>query len=132
MSATVSSVKAAIGTALGTVSGLRTFAYQPDQVACPMAFPILDEVAYHDAMAGGVVTQSYRIGVVVGRQTDRSAQATLDAYLAPSGIPAALEADPTLGGVVQASICESATHISSLDAGDTTYLYVEFRFKVYA
>ena len=131
MSAPVSSVKAAIGTALASVSGLRTFDYQPDQVNPPMAWPILDGIDYHDAMAGSMV-QRYRIGVIVGRQTDRSAQRTLDAYLAPTGIPAALEADPTLGHTVQASVCDSATDITSIDAGDTTYLYVEFRFTVYA
>jgi len=131
MAAAISTVKAAIGTALSSISGLRTFSYQPDQVNPPMAWPILDSVEYHDAMAGSMV-QKYRIGVIVGRQTDRIAQRTMDAYLAPSGIPAALEADPTLGQTVQASVCESATDISNIDAGDTTYLYVEFRFTVYA
>lgn len=132
MSATISQTKSAIGTALATISGLRVYDYQPDQVNPPMAWPILDSVDYHDAMRGGMVTQTYRIGVIVGRQTDRATQRSLDAYLSPNGVPAALEADPTLGGVVQASICESATHISSIEAGDTTYLYIEFRFVVYA
>lgn len=131
MSVAVSTVKAAIGTALATISGLRTFDYQPDQVNPPMAWPILDEIDYHDAMSGSLV-QKYRIAVIVGRQTDRIAQRTMDAYLAPTGVKAALESDPTLGNTVQASVCDSATHISSIDAGDATYLYVEFRFTVYA
>lgn len=132
MSTPVSTVKAAIGTALSTISGLRVHDYQPDNVTAPLAWPILDSIEYHDAMSGGMVKQSYRIGVVVGRQTDRTTQRQLDSYLSPSGIPAALEADPTFGNTVQASVCESAGAISAIDAGDTTYLYVEFRLTVYA
>ena len=133
MSALVSDVKAALGTALGTITGLRSYSYQPDQINAPMAWPILDEINYHDAMAGGLVTQKYRIGVVVGRASERTAQKNLDAYLSyGTGVRAAVESDPTLGGVAQASIVESATNISSLEYGDQTYLYVEFRVTVYA
>ena len=91
MSASVSSVKAAIGTALATISGLRVHDYQPDNVTAPMAWPILDAVNYHEAMSGGMVQQTYRVGVLVGRQTDRATQRLLDSYLSPNGIPAALE-----------------------------------------
>lgn len=133
MSALVSDVKAALGTALGTITGLRSYSYQPDQINAPMAWPILDEINYHDAMAGGLVTQKYRIGVVVGRASERTAQKNLDAYLSyGTGVRAAVESDPTLGGVAQASIVESATNISNLEYGDQTYLYVEFRVTVYA
>ena len=133
MAATISSVKAALGTALGTISGLRTYTYQPDQINAPMAWPIFDEITYHDAMAGGLVTQRYRVGVVVGRVSERTAQGNLDTYLSygSGGIRYAIEADPTLGGVVQASIVESANNIQSLEYGDVTYLYVEFRVTVY-
>lgn len=133
MSALVSDVKAALGTALGTITGLRSYSYQPDQINAPMAWPILDEINYHDAMAGGLVTHKYRIGVVVGRASERTAQKNLDAYLSyGTGVRAAVESDPTLGGVAQASIVESATNISNLEYGDQTYLYVEFRVTVYA
>lgn len=133
MAATVHDVKAALSVAVATIAGLRAYAYQPDQVNAPMSWPILDEIRYHDAMGGGLVTQQYRIAVIVGRAAERTAQKNLDAYLSyGAGIRFAIESDPTLGGVAQASIVESATNISSIDAGDTTYLYVEFRVTVYA
>ena len=133
MATTISSVKAALGSALATITGLRTYAYQPDQINAPMAWPIFDEVTYHDAMAGGLVTQKYRVGVVVGRASERSAQGTLDTYLSygQGGVRYAIEADPTLGNVVQHAIVESANNIQTIEYGDVTYLYVEFRVTVY-
>ena len=133
MAASVNDVKVALGSALGTITGLRSYSYQPDQINAPMAWPVLDEVTYHDAMAGGLVTHKYRVGVVVGRAAERTAQKNLDSYLSygTGGVRFAVEADATLGGVVQASIVESATNISNLEYGDQTYLYVEFRVTVY-
>lgn len=134
MAASVHDVKVALGSALSTITGLRSYAYQPDQINAPMAVPILDEIQYHDAMMGGMVTQRYRVGVIVGRAAERTAQNNLDAYLSygSGGVRYAIEQDPTLGGVAQASIVESASNISSIDYGDQTYLYVEFRVNVYA
>lgn len=134
MAASVNDVKVALGSALGTITGLRSYSYQPDQINAPMAWPILDSVEYHDAMMGGLVTQKYRVGVIVGRAAERTAQKNLDAYLSygSGGVRYAVEADPTLGGVAQASIVESATNISSIEYGDQTYLYVEFRVNVYS
>lgn len=134
MATAVNDVKVALGSALATIPGLRTYSYQPDQINAPMAVPILDEIQYHDAMMGGMVTQRYRVGVIVGRAAERTAQKNLDAYLSygSGGVRYAIEQDPTLGGVAQASIVESASNISSIDYGDQTYLYVEFRVNVYA
>ena len=133
MSATVTQVKQALGTALGTITGMRAYAYQPDQINAPMAWSVLDDITYHDAMAGGLTSQRYRVSVVVGRASERSAQNALDTYLSfgSGGVRYAVEADPTLGGVVQTLIVESANNIQNLEYGDQTYLYVEFRVTVY-
>ena len=40
----------------------------------------------------------------------------------------ALESDRTLGGTVDTSLVESAGNIQTIDANDTTYLAVDFRF----
>ncbi len=128
--ASVSDVKAAIAAKLGTISGLRTFDRQPDQVNVPMAFPSLRSVEYHGAMGNGMVTQNYDITVIVGRASERSAERLLDTYLSfgSGGIRYALEADRTLGGTVDTSLVESAGNIQTIDANDTTYLAVDFRF----
>lgn len=128
--ATVSEVKAAIAAKLGTISGLRSYDRQPDQVNVPMAFPSLRSVEYHGAMGNGLVTQTYDITVIVGRAAERSSERLLDTYMAfgSGGVRFALEADRTLGGTVDSSIVESVGNIQTIDANDTTYLAVDFRF----
>lgn len=133
MSATVSELKQQLATSLATISGLRTYAYQPDQVNIPMAWPILNSVEYHGAMGNGLVTHNFTITCVVGRAAERSAQKTLDQYISyDNGVRAALEADKSLGGYARTLIVESANDITTLDAGDTLYLTVSFRVVVYA
>jgi hypothetical protein len=133
MSATVSELKTQLASVLATISGLRTYAYQPDQINIPMAWPILNSVEYHGAMSRGLITHNFTITCVVGRAAERSAQKTLDQYISyDDGVRAALEANPTLNGYAQSLIVESANDITTLDAGDTLYLTVSFRVVVYA
>jgi len=57
----------------------------------------------------------------------------MDTYLGygSGGIRFAIEADTTLGNVVQTCIVESAGTIGTIDGNDTLYLMVEFRVLVY-
>ena len=135
MSATVTQIKQAIATALGTIPGLRSYAVQPDNLNPPFAWPMLDTVTYNGAMRGGHITHSYTVTVVVGRAAERTAQNALDGYVSydsATSIRAALEADRTLNGVVQNLLVESANNISTTEGNDTTYLMVDFRVVVYA
>jgi hypothetical protein len=134
VSATVSEIKLALATALGTITGLRAYDRQPDNLNAPFAFPSLETIEYHGAMSNGLVTQTYRISVIVGRAAERSAEDRLDTYLSydQGGIRYAIEADPTLGGYARTSIVESAGSIQTIDGNDTTYLMIEFRVIVYA
>jgi len=133
VSATPTELKTQLAEALKTITGLRAYAYQPDQVNPPMAWPVLDGIDYHGAMGPGLVTHRFRVSCLVGRASERVAQNRLDAYLAyDGGVRAALEADKTLGGYAQTLIVESADNITSIDAGDATYLMVSFRVVVYA
>ena len=128
--ATVTQVKQAIASTLGTITGLRTYARQPDNVNVPMAFPSLRSIEYHGSMGNGLVTQNYDITVIVGRASERSAENLLDTYMAygSGSVRYALESDRTLGGTVETSLVESAGNIQTIDANDTTYLAVDFRF----
>ncbi|NBX58776.1 MAG: hypothetical protein EBT64_09905 [Gammaproteobacteria bacterium] len=126
----VAQVKTAIASKLGSISGLRTYDRQPDNVNVPMAFPSLRSIEYHGAMGNGMVTHNYDVTVIVGRASERSAETLLDTYLSygSGGIRWALETDRTLGGTVDTSLVESAGNIQTIDANDTTYLTVDFRF----
>ncbi len=81
-------------------------------------------------MGNGMVTHNYDITVIVGRAAERSAETLLDTYLSfgSGSVRYALESDRTLGGTVDTSIVESAGNIQTIDANDTTYLTVDFRF----
>jgi hypothetical protein len=135
MTATVSQVKAALGTALATISGLRTYDRQPDQINPPFAFPTLETIEYHGAMGAGLVTQTYNITVVVGRAAERVSERMLDTYMSygSGGVRYAIESDVTLGGVAQTSVVERSGPIRSIEGNDNTiYLTTEFRVVVYA
>ena len=134
-STTVSQIKTGLAANLATVSGLRAYAYQPDNVNTPFAWPLLDSIQYNGAMGGGLITHKFTISVVVGRSAERTAQTLLDGYLSYAGaisIRQAIESDRTLGGVVQDLIVESANNISTLEANDATYLAIDFVVTVYA
>lgn len=134
--ATVKQVATAIQTRLATISGLRTYNYQPEQLTPPVAYPELSSVTYHRTMGNGsALTQmDWTIRVIVGRYTDRTAHDLLDQYLSATGsnsVRAAIEADTTLGGVVQAVILSSSTDITSLSNADAEFLQIQFTLTVH-
>lgn len=135
MTATPSQIKDGLKAAIETISGLRAYDYQPDQVNPPFAFATLEEITYHGAMGAGNIVNRFTVSVVVQRASERAAQDKLDGYLAYDGsqsVRAAIESDPTLGGVVKTLIVTGATSITNIDANDTTYLTVDFQVIVYA
>jgi hypothetical protein len=135
--ATVNQVATAIQTKLATISGLRTYSYQPEAInPPPVAYPELTQVVYHRSMGNGTaLTQmEWLIHCIVGRYTDRTAHDLLDQYLSATGaksVRAAIEADTTLGGVVQASLISTSADISSLTTGDAEFLQIQFTLTVH-
>jgi len=98
---TPNGVRAGLGTALDTITGLRVFDYVPDSLSPPAAVVEPLEVDYDEAMRRGLDFYRAFILIIVGRMSDRSSQDRLDAYVAGSGassLKAALEADKSLGG----------------------------------
>lgn len=135
MPATVSQVATGLATRLATISGLRTFAYQPDQINPPVGFPVLQSVEYHGAMGGGNVRMLFDVVVIVGRYVDRVAHSLLDGYLSYSGatsLRAAIEGDKTLGGVAQTLVMDSSTDISIVSVADGDFLQVSCSVTVHA
>jgi hypothetical protein len=134
MPATISQVATGLQTRLATISGLRTFSYQPEQENPPFAYPEINRVDYHRAFSGGDVVMNWTIYVVVGRWLDRTAHASLDDYLSYSGaksVRAAIEADQTLGGVCSTLIVRSGADITSLDANGAQFLVIQLQVEVH-
>ena len=134
MPATVSQVATGLATRLATISGLRTSAYQPEQLNPPFAFPTLNRIEYHRAFAGGDVVMDWTVNVIVGRYVDRNSFAILDDYLSYSGaksVRAAIEGDKTLGGVCQTLVLPSGANIMSLSSADAEFLQIQFQVTVH-
>lgn len=134
MPATVSQVMTGLKNRLATISGLRAFAFQPDYINPPTAFPTLNEVSYHGAMGGGDVVFDGLIQVIVGGVSDRTTQGLLDGFASYSGassIRAALEADKTLGGVAQTLVVNRSLGIRRMNIGDADFVTVEVAFQVH-
>jgi len=112
MTATVTELKTGLQIRLATITNLRAFAQQPDQVNPSIggiAFPTLESITYHGAMRAGLVTHVFTVSVIVGRAAERTTQNLMDTYLSfDSGIRAAIEGDQTLGGYAQTLIVEEA------------------------
>lgn len=135
--ASVSAIAEGIKTRLETISGVRGFSYQPEQLNPPFAFPVLNSVTYHRTMAmGNATTQfDFTVYVVVGRWVDRVAHKRLDDFLSPTGtssVRAALEGDLTLGGACADLMVSTSANISALEQDDAEYLQVSFSVTVYA
>jgi hypothetical protein len=135
MPAKVSEVATALKTRLATISGLRTFNYQPEQLNPPVAYPVLNQVDYHRAFKGGNVVMQWAIHVVVGRYTDSRAHLALDDFLSYDGaksIRGAFESDPTLGGVVQSLVLSSGANVTSISEDGAEFLEVQMTLTVHA
>ena len=135
MPATVSQVADGIKVRLATVSGLRTFSYQPEQLNPPVAFPVLESVEYHRAFGGGDVQMRWQIFVIVGRYLDRVAHSNLDGFLSFSGatsLRAAIEGDRTLGGVVNTLVLDSGMSVGSLTVAEADFLQIQCSLLVHA
>lgn len=133
MPASISEASAALKTKLATITGLRTFDYQPDAVHPPIAYCTIESVEYHNAM-GNRAVYNYIVQIVLGRAVDRVAQALMDEYASPSGaksVLAALQADLTLGGVVESISVDRSASISPMSQGDTTFVTLDFTVRVF-
>lgn len=135
--ASVSLIADGLKARLATISGLRAYSYQPEQLNPPFAYPVLNGVTYHQTMGmGQAVTQfDWSVYVVVGRWVDRVAVVNLDNFLSPTGassIRAALESDLTLGGACADLIVQSSANITALEQDDAEYLQISFSLTIYA
>lgn len=124
-------VRTEIASALGSISGLRTFAYSPSSLEPPSAVVGQGEVTYDETFAGSM-TSMFGVLVVVSRADDRNGQSRLNEYLAPTGsgsIKAAIESDATLNGSVGYVTVGSANAPTEVEMAGVSYLAVEFEVE---
>jgi hypothetical protein len=101
--ATVAQVREGIRVRLATITGLRTHAVMPAALNAPAAVVFRRTTTFDTSMDGESDDLTCGITLFVEFGNERTAQEALDAYLAPAGalsVKAAVDGDPTLGGVV--------------------------------
>lgn len=133
--ASIGTIRAGIATNLGTIAGLRTSAWVPDQINPPIAVVKPESISYDTAFGRGLDTMEFSVLCIVGRVEERTAQATLDAYCATTGtasIKAAIESNRTLGSAISDLRVTEMRNYTSLSVGDVTYLAAEFVVQVFA
>jgi hypothetical protein len=134
--AALSTLRTGLANALATIANLRVYELVPDNPQHPSATVRVDRVSFDSTMARGSDEFEFIVTVVVGRADDRTAQTKLETYIAGTGsqsVKAALESDPTLGGVAMACRVQAAQNIGTLERPDgTSLLAVDFIISVYA
>lgn len=131
--ADVSEIRQGLADAMQTIHGLRTSATVPDAPRPPQAIVMPDRIDYDLDMMRGADRFYFTIILLVSRADDRAAQTNLDAYITgASSIKAAVEADRTLGGVVDTCRVTQMRNYAAVSVGEVLYLGAEFDVEVIA
>jgi len=135
MTVSVSAIRNRMAINLATIPGLRTSDYVPDDPKPPIAVIMPPTIRFDTAMGRGLDEYEFIVTVIVGKQSERSAQRLLDSFCAPKGsgsIKTAIESDRFLAGNCQDLRVTEMRRISSILIDQITYLAAEFTVQVYA
>lgn len=128
----VAQVMTGIKTRLDTITGLRAFAYAPDNLAPPAAIIGLPTEYRFDLTYGrGSDSAIFPVTVVVGKVSDRASQVALAEYLDGSGaksVKAAVEAAGVGGGAD--SVRVTGAEIATVTVASVEYLAATFSLEV--
>lgn len=133
--AALADLRSALATNLGTITGLRTSSFVPDDPKPPVAVVMPDNITFDRSFGRGLDEYRFTVMVIVGKVSDRASQAALDAYCNPTGtssVKTALESDTTLGGRCADLRVTEMRNYQSLSVGEVTYLAAEFVVQLYA
>lgn len=132
--ATISELRQGLATNLQTISGLRVVDTLPDLVNPPMAMIGLTKVAYNQQNQRSMAEYTFQVTVVVGRVSERTAQATLDVLVAPGSgsVKYAIESDRTLGGKAFDTFIPELSAYGAVSINGIDYLSAEFSVQVFA
>jgi hypothetical protein len=132
---TVTGMRTALATNLGTISGIRTYADIPDNPMMPAAVVQLESVSYDQAMQRGLTEYRFLVTVIFGRVATSQAQRSMDQLIDDGGgrsVKSAVESDKTLNGNAFDVRVSEMTNITAITIGDITYLSADFAVIVYA
>ena len=130
----ISLLRAGLATNLQTITGLRVVETLPDLVNPPMAMIGLTKVAYNQQNQRSMAEYTFQVTVVLGRVSERTAQASLDVLVAPGSgsIKFALESDRTLGGNAYEVFVPELSAYGAVSINGIDYLSAEFSVQVFA
>jgi len=133
--ASIAELRQGIATNLGTIPGLRTSDFIPDNPNPPIAIVQFDRATYHLDMRNGMAEYNFVVQVLVGRADERTAQRTLDSYCSSTGASSvllAVESDRMLAGKAFDCVLSELSSYGPVLVNDTTYLGAEFQVRVLA
>jgi hypothetical protein len=130
----ISNLRTALATNLQTISGLRVVETLPDVVNPPMAMIGLDKVSYNKQNNRSMAEYTFKVTVVMGRVSERTAQKNMDLYVAPGAgsIKYAIESDRTLGGYAFDVFVAETSAIGSISLNGVDLYSAEFSVQVFA
>jgi hypothetical protein len=130
----ISLLRQGLATNLQTITGLRVVETLPDLVNPPMAMIGLTKVSYNQQNQRSMAEYTFQVTVVVGRVSERTAQALLDVLVAPSegSVKYALESDRTLGGNAYEVFVPELSAYGAVSINGIDYLSAEFSVQVFA
>lgn len=134
MTATYTQVKTALGTTLNTIPGLTVYKFIPGQIMVPAAVIAPGTGSFLTYRTSNVSHDlDLTVTVFVQRGQDRSADELLSEFISDSGdmsVYAAVDADSTLGGVVDDARVVQAQDWGVFTYGELSYLGVVFLVEV--
>jgi hypothetical protein len=136
MAATLTDIRNAIKDTLGTLSDFNASAVEPPAPKYPAGwcFPASPAADFHQTF-DDAVTWHIRVTVAVAASDVGRSQSNIDPYLAPTGsrsIKALLEADPSLGGVVDSVSVKGIVAYGALDIAGSSAVAATFDVEVFA
>lgn len=134
--ASIKAIRDGLKTRLATITGLYTHDTIPDDVYPPAAivgFPTT--VSYDLVMRSPVARYTFPVRLVAGRVMEGQGQDAIDDYCSPDGassVRAAIDADPTLGGVAHSTRVVQARDFGVYEVAGVGYIGGEFEIEVIA
>ena len=132
--ATVAEIREGLRANLATITGCQVSAYMLSQPTTPCLYVVPGAMDFDQAMQRGMDRWTFRVVALAGLASDIGAQKKLDEFLARSGatsVKAAIEADRTLGGVVDhLRVIDYSDYRTYGQPGGQVHLGVEFTVDV--
>ena len=130
----ISLLRAGLAKNLQTIKGLRVVETLPDLVNPPMAMIGLTKVSYNQQNQRSMAEYTFQVTVVLGRVSERTAQASLDVLVAPGegSVKYALESDRTLDGNAFDVFVGELSAYGAVSLNGIDYLSAEFSVQVFA